>query len=64
MPRAKSELTGRNPKTLSVRWGARMHIAYLRLGGSAWLRAQVQRELDKAGGDFSKLERYKNEAIR
>ena len=64
MPRAKSELTGRNPVALSVRWSDRMHIAYLRLGGSGWLRAQVQRELDAVGGDITKLERYKNEAIR
>ena len=49
MPRPKSDITGLRPKTLSVRWTEDQHVAYLRLGGSSWLRAAVDAEIKKHG---------------
>lgn len=47
MPRAKSELTGMKPRCLVARLTERQKIAFLRLGGSKWLRALLQQEVDK-----------------
>lgn len=55
MPRPKSELTGKAPKKLSVRLSEEQHLAYLRLGGSGWLREAVNRELERAGGKASQI---------
>lgn len=53
--RPQSELTGNRPRQvlkksqdapgISIRWTERHHIAYLRLGGSKWLREQVEKEM-------------------
>lgn len=57
MPRPKSELTGVRPRVVvagqdgrskvSVRWTNEHHIAYLKLGGSRWLRAEVEKHMEK-----------------
>ena len=38
MPRPTSELTGMKPRALVARLTERQKIAFLRLGGSKWLR--------------------------
>lgn len=53
--RPKSELTGQRPRQViqkaentsgvSVRWTQEHHIMYLRLGGSKWLREQVEKHM-------------------
>lgn len=55
MPRPKSELTGKAPKKLSVRLSEEQHLAYLRLGGSGWLRQAIEAELARVGGRASQL---------
>lgn len=56
MPRPKSELTELRPRVavtsegrskVSVRWTEAHHITYLRLGGSRWLREQVEKHMEK-----------------
>jgi len=36
-------------KTISVRWSQDDHIAFLRLGGSRWLRELVQKLREQKG---------------
>ena len=53
--RPKSAITGQSPRSLvaktkeapgvSIRWTEEHHIAYLRLGGSKWLREMVEKEI-------------------
>lgn len=50
MGRRKLETTGPNPRNISVRWRDDYHMAYLRLGGSSWLRDVVGREIERHGG--------------
>lgn len=55
--RPQSAITGTKPRNLlrktpaapgiSVRWTEAHHIAYLRLGGSKWLRKTVEAEMKK-----------------
>lgn len=47
MPRPKSELTGQKPRALVARLTERQKIAFLRLGGSKWLRGILQAEVEK-----------------
>lgn len=64
MPRAVSELTGSNPR-LCIRVTEEQHTAYLRLGGSRWLREVLNREIESAGG-VSLIERrvYRETGVR
>lgn len=65
MPRPKSNITGLRPKNLSVRWTEEHHLAYLRLGGSGWLRQVIEAELARVGGRASQLaSRTKREPAR
>lgn len=53
--RPQSEITGNKPRQvlkktpetpgISVRWTNEHHIMYLRLGGSKWLREQIELHL-------------------
>ena len=47
MPRPTSELTGMKPRALVARLTERQKIAFLRLGGSTWLRQVLQQEVEK-----------------
>ena len=47
MPREQSELTGMKPRALVARLTERQKIAFLRLGGSKWIRAILQEEVEK-----------------
>lgn len=57
--RPKSEITGQRPRNLitktkgapgvSARWTEAHHIAFLKLGGSKWLREMVEKEMSKDG---------------
>ena len=47
MPREQSELTGMKPRALVARLTERQKIAFLRLGGSKWIRAILQQEVEK-----------------
>lgn len=53
--RPKSEITGQRPRYIvnktkdtpgvSVRWTEAHHIMFLRLGGSKWLRQQIEKHM-------------------
>lgn len=53
MPRPKSEITGSKPRQLvrgyasgvNVRWTEQHHITFLRLGGSKWLRQEIEKHM-------------------
>jgi len=53
--RTASAITGQKPRkvidqkgvSVSVRWTENHHITFLKLGGSAWLRAQVENHMAK-----------------
>lgn len=55
--RPKSAITGSRPREVlskngdapgvSVRWTEAHHITYLRLGGSKWLRQEVEKHMKK-----------------
>lgn len=55
MPRPKSELTGVKPRQLiggyasgvNVRWTEKHHITFLKLGGSKWLRQEIEKHMKK-----------------
>ena len=47
MSRPTSELTGMKPRSLVARLTERQKIAFLRLGGSKWLRQVLQQEVEK-----------------
>ena len=42
MARPKLQDTGDGPRTVSVRWTDDLHLKFLRLGGSRWLRKAVK----------------------
>jgi hypothetical protein len=48
MSRPKSPLTGQRPRCFSARLTEAQHIMFLRVGGSRWLREQLDKELAKA----------------
>lgn len=50
MPRPKSELTGLRPRNISARLTEAQHIMLIKLGGSKWLRGQLQQEVNKQRG--------------
>lgn len=38
---------GKLKARVSVRWTEAHHITYLRLGGSKWLRAEIEKHMEK-----------------
>lgn len=48
MARPKLPDTGDGPRTISVRWSDELHVKFLQLGGSLWLRKAVKNaDVDK-----------------
>lgn len=55
--RPKSEITGNRPRSIltktnqapgvSIRWTEAHHITFLRLGGSKWLRQEIEKHMKK-----------------
>lgn len=55
--RPKSEITGNKPRSIlnktseapgiSVRWTEAHHIKFLQLGGSKWLRQEIEKHMKK-----------------
>jgi len=66
MPRPKSNLTGGRPRSISVRWTDEQHVQFLRLGGSDWLRNQINAHLpvDKQCSPKTIRDKRDAEAVR